>query len=194
MEAGCNISEVDGDGRNCLFHCVLRGHEPRTSKESEALRFLLGIFRDIYAEDKWGLTIFDYVKDIKDERYGSYRRDLWHNSLRRAGLVPHGYAESQAQYTLEYTPQHHRALRYLDSWNEIYDFSIDMASLDAEHPMTEYEAAEMARTELLREQRFAERRSSSCDFSESEDDEFTASEEEADTSELDEEEEYDAVA
>jgi hypothetical protein len=187
LKAGCDSRETDSDGWNCLFHCVLGPHEPRTSKELEALVFLLSVFPNIYAKDNEGFTIFDHVNDVGADEYGSYARDLWYCGLDRAGLITpatSGCQENDARYTLHYTPHHHRALRYLDTWLiDICGSVFDTTQLDATHPWTDYETAEMTRIEILREKRASGSWCTESDASETETDGSDVSEEEAEEGE-----------
>lgn len=181
IKAGCDIEEVDNNGWNCLFHCVLNAHGPNTSKSFEALLYLLSVFPKIDAQDRYKKSISDRVSRADDE-HGSYQRDLWYHGLERSGICTHGSLHSRlsaSRYTLDYTPQHHRAMRYLDTWTfSEYFGNTDTTEIDAMYPMTEYEAAETARLARLREQIESEEQLREDETEESEDDTFESSEDE----------------
>lgn len=82
-----------------------------------------------YLPDVW----YDYLPEIQ----GSYQQDLWYCALLRSGrysscelprLPPTPY------FTIEYTPQHYRALLYLKSWDMDADPSISELPLISQGP------------------------------------------------------------
>jgi hypothetical protein len=123
VQAGAMIAEVDKDGWNCLFNCVVCSTHPQRSNEFEALRYLLTIFRDIFAQDFKGRSIFDVLADNKpgrDARYGSYKQDLLYCALYRSGLAYRSHIPlpppGRLRLDRDYRPSHYRALLYLDTW------------------------------------------------------------------------------
>lgn len=129
--AGCDISETyvapsnraneEGyiSGWSCLFFVVLHASWPASSAELEALQFLIKAGADPFLRDVEGHTIFDYVEDEKDPKYGSYRRELWYSALEREHVHvdrPAGMRQETPAYAWRYTPLHHRALCRLESW------------------------------------------------------------------------------
>lgn len=123
VEAGSTVAEVDDHGWNCLFSCVEDSCSPRSSKEFEALRYLLTVFGDIFACDESGMDIFDLVDDSKRHQIspnGSYQEDLWYCALYRSGLaltlnIPK--PPMPPVFSSRYNIQHYRALLYLDTWD-----------------------------------------------------------------------------
>lgn len=115
VDAGCNVLQVDDRGWNCLFHCVVNALLPFTAMEFQVLMYLLERFHDVLAKDKDGLTIIDHVRDTSD-MHGSYRRHLWTTALARAGFE---CAEpcTRGVYMEHYLPEHHLAMRHLESWS-----------------------------------------------------------------------------
>jgi hypothetical protein len=123
IEAGVDVAEVDEDGHNCLFNCVLMAQDPYKSGEFEALRFLLTIFHDVFACDINGYSIFDSVMvqnwNITPPR-GSYQQDLWYCAIYRSGLssgIDIPPPPSRPIFGKEYKLEDYRALLYLDTWN-----------------------------------------------------------------------------
>lgn len=119
LDAGCNSQEVDANGMNALFHCVLNAFRPESSVELQALLYLLRLGIDIHATDKRGMTISDYVNDNQytyECVLGSYRQDLWYCALVRGGFTVPPCTRS-AKYTKYYTPRHYFALCNLESWH-----------------------------------------------------------------------------
>jgi len=124
VQAGAMIAEVDENGWNCLFKCVVLSARPRHSNEFEALRYLLTIFKDIFARDVKGRSIFDIVVNDetgRDDCYGSYRQDLWYCALYRSGLAQRSNIPLPPPGSLKldtyYRPALYRTLLYLDTWN-----------------------------------------------------------------------------
>lgn len=103
-------------GWNCLFHCVLHAVRPSEDRELKVLIHLLQHFGNIYAQDHDGMTIYDCVRDTSGI-YGSFRRDLWVTALESAGYTGPESSTRNAVYTEFYLPQHHLALRHLESWS-----------------------------------------------------------------------------
>jgi hypothetical protein len=130
-----------------LFSCIEEANDPTSSKEFEALQYLLTVFDDILARDKTGLNIFDIVDhvdvddhlDINDHldvndhpdvvdfhtfyspiRLGSYRQDLLYSALYRAGLSRRPGIPpliTKPVFNSGYTIRDYRALLYLDTWH-----------------------------------------------------------------------------
>ena len=135
VQAGVNIAEVDGAGRNCLFLCVQFASFMERSVEFEALRYLLTVFDDIFARDNQGCTIFDLITDDRTDYHhtGSYRQDLWYCALYRSNIPLGINIPPPPRGPLSccwYTKEHCRALLYLESW----DF-ISLTCSEAEHPL-----------------------------------------------------------
>jgi hypothetical protein len=123
IEAGANAAEVDEDGNNCLFNCVLMARHPADSTELEALRFLLTVFDDIHARDSNGYSIFDSVM-VQDwtslPSTGSYQQDLWYCAIYRSGLssrVEVPPPPSRPVFGARYELEDYLSLLYLDNWN-----------------------------------------------------------------------------
>jgi hypothetical protein len=123
IEAGVDVAEVDEDGHNCLFNCVLMAQDPYKSGEFEALRFLLTIFHDVFARDLDGYSIFDSVMAQNwniTPSWGSYQQDLWYCAIYRSGLssrIDIPPPPSRPIFAKKYKPDDYRALLYLDTWN-----------------------------------------------------------------------------
>jgi hypothetical protein len=122
IEAGVDVAEVDEDGHNCLFNCVLMAQEPYRSGEIEVLRFLLTIFNDVFALDVNGYSIFDRVMvqtwNILPAT-GSYQQDLWYCALYRSGIssrIDITPPPPRPIFSKEYKLKHYCALLYLDTW------------------------------------------------------------------------------
>lgn len=161
LDVGFDLLETDSDGWNCLFFCVLEAENPDSSKELEALLFLLHRFPDICARDKAGKTIFDHLDQVFDKYRDSsrdYQRNLWYCGLDRMISI-HGHeALSRCRHwnrnphfggsstrTVFYTPVHSHALRYLDHWNNDHDCWSQVKTVLKEHPWSEHENKEMIR-------------------------------------------------
>jgi hypothetical protein len=124
VKAGAMITEVDDDGWNCLFSCVLGSWNPCFSDDFEALRYLLTVFDDIFARNSTGRSLFGVLADDdlgRYARYGSYRQDLWYCALYRSGLVERSNITlpplGRLIFDEQYRPERYRALLYLDTWN-----------------------------------------------------------------------------
>jgi hypothetical protein len=141
VQAGVAITEVDEDGWNCLFECVMYSRDPSTSAELEALQYLLTIFDDIFACDPSGFTIFDNVtQDVAHRQriWGSYRQDLWYYALYRSGLASRfdiPPPPPRPVFNSRYTIQHYRALLRLD----VCDFGIKDECI-SEYPLVDKDA------------------------------------------------------
>lgn len=122
---------------------------PFSSRQLEALLILLSVFKDIYARDNDGCTVFDHVDGMGSPRPSSYVRDLWYCALDRAGfdvsqhLIHHPRTPT---YTLHYTPEHYHALKHLDSWNKD-NFRSQMDGLLEEIPLSREESMVMQATQ-----------------------------------------------
>lgn len=119
VKAGSLIAEIDEYDWNCLFHCVQRSFFPNQSAEFAALRFLLTVFNDIFAQDRDGFTIFDHVS-LANGQCGSYRQDMWYCAIYRSGLDSRfGILPplSPPTFTSDYTIGKYRAMLYLDTWD-----------------------------------------------------------------------------
>lgn len=142
-----DVASTDERGWNCLVYCVLAAKSPRTGKELESLRFLLTSFGQFFAQDNatWSvlnpieaeMPILSWPADLEVDTYeqplrlhGSYQQDLWYCALYRSGLYS-SYdirpPRSRPTFTPAYTPQHYRALLYLDSW----DMEEELPALDS---------------------------------------------------------------
>ena len=123
VEAGSIVAEVDDHGWNCLFQCVSGSRKPSSSRDFEALQYLLTVFDEIFARDNFGMNIFGEVRHYRhrhEGRKGSYREDLWYCALYRSRLpltlnIP--APPMPPLFTSEYQSQHYRALLYLDTWD-----------------------------------------------------------------------------
>ena len=153
LEAGCDINETTRnswdapDGWNCLFLYVLHAEHPDFSLEFETLRLLIRQHANILAKDAFGLTVFDHVNACQFGRFAAYRRDLWYCALWREGIDTGQASEPYlrtARYGKFYTPEHYRALCYLDTWTR-GDLSEQLRDDLKTHPWTEEEAAEFYR-------------------------------------------------
>ena len=121
-----------------------------TSHDFEKLQYLLSKFDDIQAKDYEGRSIFDHVDNLLDLHVGSYHRDLWYCALKRAGIDVSRLVANQCStpaYTKEYTPEHHHALKHLQSWDED-NFRSQMDRLLQEIPLDEDGVLEMERLRL----------------------------------------------
>lgn len=153
LEMGCDINETAGnvpnipDGWSCLFLQVLRARHPENSSEIEVTRFLIKQRANLFVKDGSGLTIFDHANAILSGGSSSYRRDLWYCALQREGINNGATFEVHpriAKYNRYYTPEHYRALCYLDHWTE-EDLSGQLhESLEA-CPWSEEEISELSR-------------------------------------------------
>lgn len=123
VEAGWTVAEVDARGWNCLFSCVSVSCAPRSSKEFEALQYLLTLFGDIFARDETGMDIFDLVYHSTHchiSRNGSYQEHLWYCAFYRSGLALTCHIPTPPMppvFSSGYNIQHYRALLYLDTWD-----------------------------------------------------------------------------
>lgn len=151
LDLGCKTSGVDPRGRNCLFRTILASRTPSGSRDFERLHFLLSVFGDIYAQDAKSRTIFDLVDGEDHDTFGSYRRDLWYCALERAAMdVSHHLSRHprKSAYRSDglssYTPEHHHALKHLQSWNES-NFRSQMDCLLRDIPLEEGDAEKMER-------------------------------------------------
>lgn len=152
LDMGFDLLETDSEGWNCLFFCVLEAQNPNSSKELEALLFLLHRFADICARDRLGKTIFDHLDEsIDDHREGilQYRRDLWYRGIERMNLLHGCNALSRCRHWDPhfgelFTPLHSHALRYLDHWDYL-DYWPQVKAVLKKHPWSEHEKKEMIR-------------------------------------------------
>lgn len=189
LSAGCDVAEryeykhqikicweelEEWDGWNCLFFLLEDANDPTTSKSFEALRILLAASADIFARDSTGRTIFDHLsRDDGHPFQGSYRHELWYCALEREGIDTRGYSKSHLHstvYNRSYTPEHYRALCYLDTWDQRLDpegFQKQIDGILEEHPWTEEEAQELSRR---REEQRVEDKDDEEDDHEDEDD------------------------
>jgi hypothetical protein len=151
LNAGCDINEATKsfpgqfDGRNCLYLLVGNVSQPETSCAFDTLRFLPRKGVDVLVKDASGMTISDYI-DILGGTYACYRRDLWNCALQREGIKTDqatGMDRRKAGYTRNYTPEHYRALCYLDTWTE-EDLSCQVHEILETYPWTEEEALELS--------------------------------------------------
>jgi hypothetical protein len=168
LDAGCDINETVmnhpdiPNGWNCLFLQSLQAWHPEFSHEFQTLRLLLRQGISIFARDTSGKTIFDHVNApaTSTSKFSRYSRDLWYCALRREGVdlgqgieVPSGVTG----YGRSYTPEHYRALCYLDTWSE-KTLSRQLYDTLKTYPWTEEETLELFRVckEKEREEREAE--------------------------------------
>jgi hypothetical protein len=126
LDAGCDVNETTAnfldfpDGLNCLFLLVNYDNEPGSSRGLETLRFLFSRHANVLATNASGLTIFDLVDPCRNT-FSSYKRDLWYCALRREGIDAGPIMEVHpriTKYDMDYTPEHYRALCYLDNWTK----------------------------------------------------------------------------
>ena len=136
LAAGCDVAETSEDsyglrrrtegyvhGWNCLFFLVLHASCPESSGEFESLQLLLSAGADPCLRDGDGCTIFDYVDADTDYKLAEYQRELWYSALARAHIGVDPRKETRRTSALPvyngwFEPVHHRALRYLRSWDE----------------------------------------------------------------------------
>jgi hypothetical protein len=155
---GCRISGTSPlDGWNCLFVSVMDSENPSNSRDFEKIQFLLSVFDDVYARDRKGATVFDWVNEDVNGLHspGSYRRDLWYCALERVGIDisdhlahhPRIGVYNKTEYCC-YTPEHYRALKRLQSWDQS-NFRSQMDNLLQENPLDEEESREMERIREL---------------------------------------------
>jgi hypothetical protein len=135
---GADFATTDTNGWNALFYFVLAADHPNIGEELELTRMLLPVSDDIFTQDCDGLSLFDRVQlkrpgrswkkanefdetyDTSRKRHGSYQQDLLYCAILRSGLdflrelpsLPAG-----PKFTRKYTPQHYRAMLYLNSWD-----------------------------------------------------------------------------
>jgi hypothetical protein len=159
---GADLAATDMYGWNTFFHFVLRTRSPCSGAELQAARILLPVMGNILAEDRDGHTLFDHVKrnrpalpqeheaavlelsmDVRSlKRYGSYQQDLLYCALLRSGLyslrdlppLPAG-----PRFTRKYTPQHYRALLYLQTWDKEADPTVLTHPLLSRGPLCDTE-------------------------------------------------------
>jgi hypothetical protein len=144
---GAEFATTNTNGWNALFLFVLAADSPSTGEELNITRILLPVVGDVFTQDCDSLTLFDRVqlkrparswmnderstKEYNNEAYdtspkchGSYQQDLFYCAILRSGLcylhdlppLPAGPC-----FTRRYTPQHYRAMLYLNSWDEKVD-------------------------------------------------------------------------
>lgn len=161
LDMGCDINEAAvnlqnvPDGWNCLFLQILRASHPQTSQEFEVTRLLIKQRANIFAKDGSGLTIFDYAEAEPTRKYSRYRRDLWYCALQREGIDVGGTIELHpriVRYNERYTPEHYRALCYLDHWTE-ENLSRELQDSLEACPWSQEEISELSRFTMRRKQR-----------------------------------------
>lgn len=142
----CDINETTKncpgfpDGWNCLFLLVLYANDPDYSWDFESLRLLLRHSVNIHAKDASGLTIFDHVNALPSKS-NSYQRDLLYCALQRESVVIGVDQEMRnrtALYDEGYTPEHYRALCFLNEWG-YHELEEQFQRLLEQHPWTEEE-------------------------------------------------------
>jgi hypothetical protein len=148
LDMGCDINETYApDGWNCLFLQSMCASSPNSSYEFDTLRCTLRHRGDIFAKDAAGRTVFDHVNATSNLEFSGYRRDLWYCALQREGIdvgPTAGMQSRVAVYNRFYTPQHYRALCYLDDWTE-KDLSRQVHETLEGCPWTEEEISELSR-------------------------------------------------
>jgi hypothetical protein len=145
IEAGVDVAEVDENGYNCLFNCVLMARFPYRSAEFGVLRFLLTVFNDIHAHDVDGYSIFDYIM-VPAPQTGSYRQDMWYCAIYRSGLrslIDIPPPPSRPVFGASYKLENYRALLYLDTWDfgRKYQHSLDYP-LVHQYPLSQQQREE----------------------------------------------------
>jgi hypothetical protein len=153
---GADFATTDMCGWNSLPHLVLRAESPDSGEELKMVRILLPVVGDVLAKDCDGLTVFDRVKRKRPALplpwredimgipypYGSYQQDLLYCALLRSGLYTlHDLPSLKARprFTRLYTPQHYRALLYLQTWDEEADPMVLTHPLLNEDPLLDEE-------------------------------------------------------
>lgn len=141
----CDINETTKncpgfpDGWNCLFLLVLYANDQDWSWDFESLRLLLRHSVNIHAKDASGLTVFDHVNALPSKS-NSYQRDILYCALQREGVDIGDDQEMRnrtALYDENYTPEHYRALCFLNEWE--YYLEGQVQKLLEQHPWTEEE-------------------------------------------------------
>lgn len=169
LKAGCKINETTKkcpgfpDGWNCLFFLVLTARDQHYSWEFQSLRRVLmhsaGHAVNIYAKDASGLTIFDHVNALPPKS-NSYQRDLWYCALQREGVDVRDDQRMQNRiplYDKYYTPEHYRALCFLEQWSKGGNLEKKVHDLLEQHPWTEEEWLVMQPIYQEREERRRQR-------------------------------------
>jgi hypothetical protein len=137
---GADFVTVDRRGWNTLFHLVLCAEAPDSGEELEAVRVLLPVFGNVLTVDRDGHTLFDRIGHERPalpdseldlstysesfRHYGSYQQDLLYCAILRNGPASlHDLPPLPAgpRFNWSYTPQHYRALLYLQTWDEEAD-------------------------------------------------------------------------
>jgi hypothetical protein len=155
---GADLATTDMYGWNTFFHFVLRTESPDYGEELNAARILLPVVGNILAKDRDGHTLFDRLKSNRPalpwkheaavlelsmdsrsfRRYGSYQQDLLYCALLRSGryslrdLPP---LPAGPRFTRKYTPQHYRALLYLQTWDGEAEPTVLTRSLLSQDPL-----------------------------------------------------------
>jgi hypothetical protein len=113
----------------------------------ETLRFLLRKNANALNSDASGSTISDLVDSDFNWPTSTYKRDLWYCALRREGIDTGSTIEAHpriTKYNTLYTPEHYRALCYLDTWTE-EDLSQQVQETLEAYPWTREELSELYR-------------------------------------------------
>ncbi|KAM0722308.1 hypothetical protein Q7P37_001749 [Cladosporium fusiforme] len=172
LDAGCDVHETTKnyseypDGWNCLFLFTLHAYDPHDAEELGALQLLLRSSANVFAKDASELTVFDHVNALPMDQYGSYRRDLWYCALQRESIDIGEYLEMYPRvpvYSAIYTPEHYRALCFLEDWiddeddgdDEVYGYNMEqqVSEILNVHPWTEEESSAMEPIYRLRRER-----------------------------------------
>jgi len=149
LEAGCNPFEVDSLGRNGLYILFTAAtyFGPNTSYTLQALRLLLDAGIDPHAQDNNGETVYDRINARDASRRaqgeawpdrGSYHQDVWRSAIQRQGIDAQEDDATHWRFTRDYTPEHLRALQFLDSWGE-QSFRSQMDQVLQKHPLDDEE-------------------------------------------------------
>jgi hypothetical protein len=120
---------------------------PGGSGDFEITRFLIKQRANLFARDASGLTIFDHLNAALEKNPTSYQRDLWYCALQREGIDIGETIQAHprvARYDKSYTPEHYRALCYLDRWTKEKLSEQTHDSLEA-CPWSEEEISELCR-------------------------------------------------
>lgn len=149
LQAGCNPFEVDSLERNALYILFTAAiyFGPSTSYTLQALRLLSSAGVDPHAQDHNGETVYARInaRDVSRRAQrkawpdrGSYHQDVWRSALQRQGIDVHEDDPTYWRFTRDYTPEHLRALQFLDSWDE-QSFRSQMDQVLQEHPLDDEE-------------------------------------------------------
>jgi hypothetical protein len=143
LNAGCDPTETDSNGHNGLFAHILQSRSytwtAQTSLNFEVVKLLLEHGVDPDARDSTGRTVTDHLDNDATNIHGSYRQDLWYCVRKRLGFKVQSEPSLQSRrWRFRYTPEHYRALLYLESW-DLQNFESQMELLEMRHPLNEDE-------------------------------------------------------